>query len=297
MVDTRHDHPAHDMVKDVETGAIDIAVVWGPIGGYYAKQAGGEVIVTPIQADEKSPMRMGFRISMGLRRGEPIWKDQLNNLLRSEKDATEAILHDYGVPPLDNRGNSILPKEQEQGSLVPEPDGYRMAEFRAPVPATLKGADVLGTGALKALVENESPLPIDVMPAPRMPRDTGLWISPKRDNLSGSHWLADTGYGKLSADFAAFFEQELARLTAGDASRKLVFYCETDCWMSWNAAKRALSLGYEHVAWYPDGSDGRKAANLPLESAGALPMPDFLPLTDGSNRTASLQRLAHLSAN
>ena len=48
MVDTRHDHPAHDMVKDVETGAIDIAVVWGPIGGYYAKQAGGEVIVTPI---------------------------------------------------------------------------------------------------------------------------------------------------------------------------------------------------------------------------------------------------------
>jgi quinoprotein dehydrogenase-associated probable ABC transporter substrate-binding protein/PQQ-dependent catabolism-associated CXXCW motif protein len=297
MADTRHDHPARDMVRDVETGEIDIAVVWGPIGGYYAKQAGGDMVVTPIQADEKSPMRMDFRISMGLRRGEPIWKDQLNSLLRSEKDAIEGILHDYGVPLLDNRGNPIRPEEQKQGSLVPEPDGYRMADFRAPVPATLKGADVFSTSVLKALVEAEAPLLIDVMPAPRKPRDTGLWLPPKRDNLPGSHWLANTGYGELSAEFADFFEQELARLTDGDAGRRLVFYCETDCWMSWNAAKRALSLGYENVAWYPDGSDGWRAAGLPLQRAEPVAMPDFLPLTDGSNRTASLQTLAHLGAN
>ncbi len=297
MADTRHDNPARNMVRDVETGEIDVAVVWGPIGGYYARQAGGDMVVTPIQADEKSPMRMDFRISMGLRRGEPIWKDQLNDLLRSEKDAIEAILHDYGVPLLDNRGNPILPKEQKQGSLVPEPNGYRMAEFRAPVPATLEGADVLNTEALRALIEAEAPLLIDVMPAPRKPRDTGLWLPPKRDNLPGSHWLANTGYGELSDEFAEFFEQELARLTLGDASRRLVFYCETDCWMSWNAAKRALSLGYENVGWYPDGSDGWKAAGLSLESAEPLPMPDFLPLTDGSNRTAALQTLAYLSAN
>ncbi|MGI9420385.1 MAG: quinoprotein dehydrogenase-associated putative ABC transporter substrate-binding protein [Geminicoccaceae bacterium] len=293
MVDTRHDKPAQDMVRDVENGKIDVAVVWGPIGGYFAKQAGGALSVTPIAADEGSPLRMDFRISMGLRRGEPVWKQQLDDLLREQKDAIQGILHDYGVPLLDNQGNPISP-ERQQGSLVPEPGDYRMADFRAPVPATLAGADVMSTAALEAEVEAEAPLLIDVMPAPRKPRDTGLWIPPKRDNIPGSHWLANTGYGELSDEFADFFEQQLAALTDGDPSRRLVFYCEANCWMSWNAAKRALSLGYDNVAWYPDGTDGWKAAGLPLERSEPLPMPDFLPVTDGSDRTASFRTLASL---
>jgi PQQ-dependent catabolism-associated CXXCW motif protein len=133
------------------------------------------------------------------------------------------------------------------------------------------------------------------MPAPRKPKDTGLWIAPKRDNIEGSFWLANTGYGELSDEFSVFFEDQLAELTEGDASRRLVFYCEADCWMSWNAAKRALSLGYENVAWYPQGTDGWKEAGLPLERAEPVPMPDFLPVTDGFNRTASLQTIAYLT--
>ena len=294
MVDTRHDHPAQDMVNDVESGEIDIAVVWGPIGGYFAKRADGNMVVTPIQADDNSPMRMDFRISMGLRRGEPVWKDQLNNLLREQKDEIESILLDYGVPLLDNQGNPIPVKEQQQGHFVPEPDGYRMADFRAPVPQTLEGALVLDTIDLAALIEAEQPLLIDVMPAPRKPKDTGLWIAPKRDNIEGSFWLANTGYGELSDEFSIFFEDQLAELTEGDASRRLVFYCEADCWMSWNAAKRALSLGYDNVAWYPQGTDGWREAGLPLKRAEPVQMPDFLPVKDGFNRTAALETVAHL---
>ncbi len=292
MADTRHDHPAQDMVNDVQSGEIDVALVWGPIGGYFAKQADGAMVVTPLQADENSPMRMDFRISMGLRRGEPVWKEQLNDLLREEKAAIEAILLDYGVPLLDNQGQPILPKEQKQGSVVIEPDGYRMAEFRAPVPATLEGAEVLTTTALAALIEAERPVLVDVMPAPRKPADTGLWIPPKRDNIPGSRWLANTGYGELSGEFSDYFERGLAELTAGDPDRRLVFYCEANCWMSWNAAKRALALGYGNVAWYPDGTDGWKAAGLPLERAEPAPMPDFLPVTDGSNGKAVAATLA-----
>ena len=294
MADTRHDHPAQDMVKDVETGEIDIAVVWGPIGGYFAKQADGAMVVTPLKADDGSPMRLDFRISMGLRRGEPVWKDQLNDLLREQKDEIEAILLDYGVPLLDNQGNAIEPKTQQQGSIVGEPDGYRLADFRAPVPATLEGADVLSTAQLHAQMQVEDMLLIDVMPAPRKPQHTDLWIAPRRDNIPGSHWLANVGYGELSDEFAAFFEQELAHHTEDDPSRRLVFYCEANCWMSWNAAKRALSLGYENVAWYPEGIDGWKAAGLPLERSEPAPMPDFLPVNDGSNRTAALQTHARL---
>jgi len=41
--------------------------------------------------------------------------------------------------------------------------------------------------------------------------------------------------------------------------------------MSWNAAKRALALGYKNVAWYPDGTDGWEAAGLPLHEAKPEP--------------------------
>ena len=175
---------------------------------------------------------------------------------------------------------------------MPEPDGYRLTDFRAPVPATLSGAEVLSTEQLQALIQTEAPLLIDVMPAPRKPRETSLWISPKRDNIPGSHWLANTGYGELSDEFANFFEQELMMLTGGNPGRRLVFYCEADCWMSWNAAKRALALGYQNVAWYPRGTDGWKAAGLPLNKSEPAPMPDFIPVTDGSKQAVPLKTLA-----
>ncbi|MGI9449520.1 MAG: quinoprotein dehydrogenase-associated putative ABC transporter substrate-binding protein [Geminicoccaceae bacterium] len=278
MADTRYDHPAQEMVHDVESGVIDIAVVWGPIGGYFAKQADGALIVTPLTAEEGSPVRLDFRMSMGLRRGEPVWKDQLNSLLREHQPAIEAILMDYGVPLLDRQGRPIEPAEQKRGSRVPEPEGYRMADYRAPVPATLKGADVVTAAELEVLIASENPILIDVMPAPRKPKDTGLWLPPKRDNIEGSAWLANTGYGELSAEFRSFFEASLKELTGNDQDRRLVFYCEANCWMSWNAAKRALTLGYRQATWYPDGTDGWAAAGLPLVTSEPLPMPDFLPI-------------------
>lgn len=278
MADTRHDHPAEDMVRDVERGEIDIAVVWGPIGGYFAKQAGGALNVTPLSAAEGSPVRLDYRMSMGLRRGEPEWKDQLNTLLKDQGEAIEAILLDYGIPLLDRQGEPIQPKEQQQGSLPTEPEGYRMADYRAPVPETLEGAKVLTTDSLEALMRAANPILIDVLPAPRKPKDTGLWLPPKRDNIPGSVWLANTGYGELSAEFANYLETSLVELTDNDPSRQLVFYCEADCWMSWNAAKRALSLGYQNVAWYPEGTNGWAESKLPLLRAKPKPMPDFLPM-------------------
>jgi PQQ-dependent catabolism-associated CXXCW motif protein len=71
----------------------------------------------------------------------------------------------------------------------------------------------------------------------------------------------------------AYFEQGLARATQGDKSKPLVFYCRKDCWMSWNAAKRALALGYGAVNWYPDGTDGWAEAKQPLEPREPEPLP------------------------
>jgi PQQ-dependent catabolism-associated CXXCW motif protein len=70
-----------------------------------------------------------------------------------------------------------------------------------------------------------------------------------------------------------YFREGLATATGRDQARMLVFYCLRDCWMGWNAAKRAISMGYRRVAWYPDGTDGWEEAKLPLERRDPVPRP------------------------
>jgi PQQ-dependent catabolism-associated CXXCW motif protein len=58
------------------------------------------------------------------------------------------------------------------------------------------------------------------------------------------------------------------------AAALLVIYCLADCWMFWNAAKRALAYGYANVAWYPEGTDGWECAMLMTSEAQPEPRPD-----------------------
>ena len=155
---------------------------------------------------------------------------------------------------------------------VPEPDGYRMQNYRAPVPATLSGATVVSTKEVEALAA-EAVL-IDVLPRPPRPKalaEDAVWRPRPRSNIPGSVWLPNTGFGILPITVEAYFQKNLESLSGGDRARKLVFYCLADCWMSWNAAKRALSYGYSQVYWYPEGTDAWSAAGLPLEASEPVP--------------------------
>ena len=155
---------------------------------------------------------------------------------------------------------------------VAEPRDYRMADFRAPVPTTLAGARVVDTPAAADLWRGGARF-IDVLPRPPrpvLPAGT-LWRPPQRDNIPGSIWLVNTGFGALSPEAEAYFRAGIAKASAGDRAAPLVFYCLTDCWMSWNAAKRAVAAGYTAVHWYPYGSDGWAAAGLPLARAEPEP--------------------------
>ena len=282
MVDTRFESPGRDMVEDLAAGLIDVGVLWGPIAGYWAKQQSVPIEVVALTG-EGAGARLDFRISMGLRRNEPEWKRILNDFLAANEAEIQAILLDHGVPLLDQQGQPIeaAPAGEKKGALdlVPEPEGYRMEAYRAPVPASLSGAQTVDTAALQILLETEEPILIDVLPAPRPPKDRDadrIWRPKPRDHISGSVWLPNVGYGELSTEFEAYFQDHLEHLTAGDRSRLLVLYCQADCWMSWNAAKRALGYGYANVVWYPEGTDGWDAAGLPLERAEPVSMPDFV---------------------
>ena len=160
---------------------------------------------------------------------------------------------------------------------VPEPEGYRLENYRSPVPATLRGAKVIGTDEAEAIWRSHSASFVDVLPRPPRPRDLPagtLWRDKPRANIPGSIWLPDTGYGELASSMAGYFANGLDKASHGDRARMLVLYCLADCWMSWNAAKRALALGYSNIAWYPEGTDGWQAALLPLQDATPEPRPD-----------------------
>jgi PQQ-dependent catabolism-associated CXXCW motif protein len=66
--------------------------------------------------------------------------------------------------------------------------------------------------------------------------------------------------GDIPSSTEAFFRKRLASATQNDFSHPLIVYCHEHCWLSWNAAKRAISYGYRAVYWFPDGVEGWKAA-------------------------------------
>ncbi|WP_077045638.1 PQQ-dependent catabolism-associated CXXCW motif protein [Pseudomonas sp. KK4] len=152
------------------------------------------------------------------------------------------------------------------------PEGYRVGLYRSPTPAQAEGATLIDTPALQALLsQTPRPVLIDVY---RRQWLQGRFIEDQpHENLPGSHWLANTGDGDLAPDWQAYFIRYLDKLTAGNRRQPLVFYCRSDCWLSWNAVKRAAALGYKTLYWYRDGLDAWQAANLPVTPAQPEPFP------------------------
>ncbi|HET7889348.1 MAG TPA: PQQ-dependent catabolism-associated CXXCW motif protein [Bradyrhizobium sp.] len=170
----------------------------------------------------------------------------------------------------------ILAGAARADEFVPEPSGYRTENYRAPVPDRLAGARVLSTKEAEAIWRAKTAVFVDVLPRPPRPPNLPagtVWRDKPRFNIPGSIWLPDTGYGELAPATEDYLRQGLRRATHDDRATLLVVYCQSDCWMSWNAAKRALSLGYGNVAWYPDGTDGWEQANLPTSEAQPEPRP------------------------
>ncbi|MEL6965496.1 MAG: PQQ-dependent catabolism-associated CXXCW motif protein [Pseudomonadota bacterium] len=151
---------------------------------------------------------------------------------------------------------------------VPEPESYRLDDYRAPVPAVLSGGTVVGPEEALTLWQAGDVAFIDVMPrAPKpanLPEGT-IWRDKPRQSIPGAIWLPNVGYGKIADVTAAYFQQGLDKVTDSNRSHAVLFFCLEDCWMSWNAARRAIEWGYTDVYWLPEGTDGWRLWDLPLE--------------------------------
>ena len=106
FVDSRYDSPGKKMIDDLANKEIDVAILWGPIAGYFAAQHGDTLKVTPLVKEAKDT-RLSFYIAMGVRPDETKWKHDIDALIRDNKAAIDAILRDYHIPLLDAKGNPI----------------------------------------------------------------------------------------------------------------------------------------------------------------------------------------------
>ena len=140
---------------------------------------------------------------------------------------------------------------------------------RWPARACLRPAEA------EAIWRSRSAAFVDVLPRPPKPPNLPagtVWrdkprLEHSRQHLAAGHRLRNArgGDGGLSAQWPC------PRLRRQSAQSCWSIYCLADCWMSWNAAKRALSYGYSNVAWYPEGTDGWQHADLPLAESQPEP--------------------------
>lgn len=194
-----------------------------------------------------------------------------------KRDVTEAPAAAAASP---KTNNAVVQKtkppaagHEAVSAEVAEPADYRMDDYRSPVPATLKGARVIEGEEARGLHEKNAAIFIDVYPrAPKpanLPKNT-VWRDPPHMSIKGTHWLPNVGYGVLAPHVEAYFKKHLERLTGGDKTKPVAFFCLKDCWMSWNAAKRAVEWGYSSVIWFADGTDGWQEAGGNLTSIKAV---------------------------
>jgi mxaJ protein len=92
---------AGSIVRAVVNHRVDLAIVWGPLAGYFAKTIGEQLRITPIEPEVDPPgLPFTFAISMGVRKGNLTLRNQLEKILSDRASDVRAILDEYGVPQL-----------------------------------------------------------------------------------------------------------------------------------------------------------------------------------------------------
>lgn len=93
-------YPGDIIERDLAAGKLDVAIVWGPIAGFFAKRVKAPALaVVPMKSEPG--VRFDYQMAMGVRYGEREWKQQVETLLESKQADIRAILEEFGVPLVD----------------------------------------------------------------------------------------------------------------------------------------------------------------------------------------------------
>ena len=92
-------NPPARLIEAIEKKDVDVAAVWGPLGGYFAKSAPVRLSVAPMTGTERfAPLRFRFQIAMGVRQGDDALRRRLDVSLMRNAATIRDILESYGVP-------------------------------------------------------------------------------------------------------------------------------------------------------------------------------------------------------
>ena len=102
------------VVDDVAAGRVDVAIVWGPVAGYFAKKQKVPLDVVPVPSIPGLDSPLTYEISMGVRKGDRERQEQLDGVLSRKQAEIRTILEEYGVPLV--AGDLVRkPEERKQG--------------------------------------------------------------------------------------------------------------------------------------------------------------------------------------
>lgn len=131
------------------------------------------------------------------------------------------------------------------------------AQLHGPTPTSIPGGKVVGTRQLAAWMQGQQGAQGRVML---------LHAIGSNEHLPHAIPVVPASQGgSFSDQVQREFGQYLEQATGGDRNRLIVTYCAgVECWGSYNAALRAIHMGYRNVHWYRGGMDAWRAAGLPL---------------------------------
>jgi len=117
--------PPSFLIDDLVKGDIDVAIVWGPIGGYYAKQSKVPLVVVPAPEYENTNVhgKEYWNISVGVRKKDKERLAMIQEVLDRRKADILKILDEYGIPHVEVvAGDSVerKAKRETRGDVIPK---------------------------------------------------------------------------------------------------------------------------------------------------------------------------------
>jgi quinoprotein dehydrogenase-associated probable ABC transporter substrate-binding protein len=99
-------YPGEVVEKDLAQGKIDVVFAWGPIVAYFARNSTA-VPIAAIPFKPRPGIQFDFSIAMAVRHGDKAFRDRIDQLIANNAHKINAILAEYGVPLVDERGELI----------------------------------------------------------------------------------------------------------------------------------------------------------------------------------------------
>lgn len=99
--DYEQPNPSAAIIDAVARGEVDVALVWGPLAGFFAHRSEVPLRIEPLTAQTGiDQWPMVYDISVGLRPKSPALRAQIEAIIEKEKPAIDALLRAYHVPQI-----------------------------------------------------------------------------------------------------------------------------------------------------------------------------------------------------